>query len=98
MLVAGETAGEAERSRQIAGQRSGIESCSVGIGLHIPPWIEMQIADNLFVGICDVDVAAQTVWVDVVHAVHTVAAHADRGETVYLSVPARIILIRGHPS
>ena len=41
----------------------------------------MQAADNLFAAVGDVGVAAQTVGVDVVHTVDTVATHADGGET-----------------
>ena len=86
VLVAGETSGKAEGSRQVAGQCGGVEYLPISIAFHITPWVEMDIADYPLAAVGDVRVAAQTVGVDIVHAVHIVASHADGGETGYLRV------------
>ena len=86
MLVTSKTSGKAEGSRQIAGQRGGVEGEPVGIAFHAAPRVEMQAADHLLISVGDVRVAAEAVGVYVVHAVHTVAAHADGGEAVCLRV------------
>jgi len=80
MLVPGEAPGETESSRQAAGQRGGVEGEPVGIGLHVAPRVEVQVSDYLFVGVGDMGVAAKAVGMDIVHAIDTVAAHADGGE------------------
>lgn len=86
VLVAGEASGKAEGSRQVAGQCGGVEHLPISIVFHITPWVEMDIADYPLAAVGDVRVAAQTVGVDIVHAIHTVAVHADGGEAVYLRV------------
>ena len=94
VLVAGEAAGKAEGSRQVAGQRGGVENEPVGIVFHVAPRIEVQRTYHVPAAVGDVRVAAQTVGVDIVHAVNSVAAHADGGEAVYLRVShgsARIV-------
>ena len=63
VLVAGETPGETEGSRQVAGQRGGVESEPVGVGLHVAPRIEMQRADHLPAAVGDVGVVAEAVGV-----------------------------------
>lgn len=40
----------------------------------------MEVADYLFVGVGDMGVAAKTVGMHIIHAIDTVAAHADGGE------------------
>ena len=98
MLVAGEASGKTEGSRQVAGQRGGVEGEPVGIAFHAAPRVEMQAPYHLPAAVGDVRVAAQAVGVHVVHAVHTVAAHADGGEGGYLRVShvsARIIPAQG---
>ena len=86
VLVTGETTGKTESSRQVARQRGTVEGAPVGVGLHVAPRVEMEIANHLFVGIGDVRVAAQAVGMHIVHAIDTVAAHADGGEAVCLRV------------
>ena len=77
---------EQERTRQVAGQRGGIEHLPISIVFHITPRIKVQVADNLLVGVRDVCVAAEAVGMYVIHTIHTVAAHADGGEAGYLRV------------
>ena len=86
VLVAGETSGKAEGSRQVAGQCGGVEYLPISIAFHITPWVEMDIADYPLAAVGDVCVAAEAVGMHIVHTIHTVAVHTDGGEAVYLRV------------
>ena len=71
---------EQERTRQVAGQRGGIEHLPISIAFHIPPRVEVQRTYHPPAAVGDVRVTAQAVGMHVVHAIDTVAAHADGGE------------------
>ena len=79
VLVAGEatgkTEGACERNRRILHKVLPIR-----IAFHIPPRIEVQRTYHVPAAVGDVCVAAEAVGVYIVHAVHTVAAHANGGE------------------
>ena len=81
MLVAGKAAIEAEGAYQCGWSIRG-KHRPVGVGFHIAPRVKVQGADNLLAAIGDVRVAAQTVGVHVIEAVHPVAAHAEGGQAV----------------
>lgn len=82
VLVAGEAPVKAESPCQVAGQGGCVERRPVGVGLRVAPRVEVQGADNLLAAIGDVRIAAQTVGVHVIEAVHPVAAHAEGGQAV----------------